>query len=76
MNLFSTLRCRLILLVATVALPLVACAVWHALHDERVAIERARSSLQWAGWLAAATQDLKAESVRQVLLTLAQTPSL
>lgn len=76
MNLFSNLRSRLIMLVVIVAFPLVGYAFLHALHEEEEAVERARSSLQGALSLAAANQDQKVESVRQVLVALAETPEL
>ncbi|UUZ76423.1 hypothetical protein LP414_01280 [Polaromonas sp. P1(28)-13] len=76
MNLFSNLRSRLVMLVVMAALPLVVYVLLHALYDEKLALERAKSSLQWALSLSAANQDQKVESVRQVLLALAETPSL
>ncbi|UUZ77180.1 PAS domain S-box protein [Polaromonas sp. P1(28)-13] len=73
---FSNLRYRLIMLVAMVALPIVGYAFFHALQNEKESVEQAWSSLQWAESLAASTQDQKVESVRQVLLALAETPGL
>lgn len=75
-NILSTLRWRLILLVVIVALPLVATLFVHALDEEKEAVEHAKSSLQWALYVAAAKQDQKVESARQVLVTLAQTPGI
>lgn len=76
MNIFSTLRSRLIMLVVIVALPLVAALFVHALDEEKEALAHARSSLQWALSLAAAKQDQKVESARQMLVTLVQTPGI
>ena len=73
---FSNLRSRLIMLVVMVALPIGGYAFFHALQNEKESVEQARSSLQSAESLAAATQDQKVESVRQVLVTLATTPGL
>lgn len=76
MNLFSNLRGRLIMLVVMVALPIGGYAFFHALQEKEKAVEHARSSLQWALSLSAAAQDQKVESVRQVLVALAETPGL
>lgn len=76
MNLFSNLRSRLVMFVVMVALPIGGYAFFHALQEEKKAVEHARSSLQWALSLSAAAQDQKVESVRQVLLALAETPEL
>jgi hypothetical protein len=62
----SSLRIRIIMLIAVVALPLVGYAFLNALQVEKRAVTQARTSLQGLLDLAAVKQDHKVESVRQV----------
>jgi PAS domain S-box-containing protein len=73
---YSSLRFRFVVLIAVVVVPLVGYAFLNALQVEKNAVAQAKISLQGLLTLAAVNQDQKVESVRQVLLTLAETPNI
>ncbi|MEP6771479.1 MAG: PAS domain S-box protein [Polaromonas sp.] len=71
-----TLRTRLVMLVLVAIVPMFGLSIFKAVYNADVAVERAKTDLEFATSLAASTQQRLAESARQVLTAIVHMPDL